>query len=445
MSNFPHQLRWFTAALVGAAAFAALLLGLIEPGPPVLPLALFVALEVFSEHRAVRLSDGTLASAGFMVDMAAIVVFVGSGSVLGPFLVGASSGLYLDHFRSGRRGWIALNAATIGLATTAAALTYRVTPESVTGHMPTALLAALPPMIVFVAVNGTILAASYAVERSRTIRDVAGSLGPATVQQIPFAILGLFLGRLYLDVGPAVVLLLVVPILVAREMFASYLRVKEANEATVRVLIQALEAKDRYTAGHAERVARFARYAGEELKLMPARLERLRFAALMHDIGKLVVPNHLLNKPGKLTAEEYATVRAHESVSVEMLSRIDFLAPLAVASAGDHSAVDVEDPSRPVEPRIVSVADAFDAMTSTRSYRKALTQEVAFAELRDKSGTQFNTKCVDALIAAIERRAERYGAGFEETEHEWAVAPPEAGLGSAGLGDLAASSEVVAS
>ena len=75
-------------------------------------------------------------------------------------------------------------------------------------------------------------------------------------------------------------------------------------------------------------------------------------------------------------------------------------------------------------------------MTSTRSYRRALSQETAFAELRDGAGTQFNAECVEAFIAAIERRDEHYGAGHEVDEHEWAVAPPEAGTGSAGLGHL---------
>src|SRR5467141_1643609 len=75
------------------------------------------------------------------------------------------------------------------------------------------------------------------------------------------------------------------------------------------MLIRALEAKDRYTSGDSERVAEYAAYIGEELNFMPARLERLRFAALMHDIGKLVVPNQLLNKPGRLTPEEFAPDR----------------------------------------------------------------------------------------------------------------------------------------
>jgi hypothetical protein len=84
----------------------------------------------------------------------------------------------------------------------------------------------------------------------------------------------------------------------------------------------------------------------------------------------------------------------------------------------------------------VAVADAFDAMTSTRSYRRALLQEVAFAELRDKAGTQFNPECVNALIRALEKRGEQYGLGFEDFAVDFDVPPPVVGVGSAGLGDL---------
>ena len=98
-----------------------------------------------------------------------------------------------------------------------------------------------------------------------------------------------------------------------------------------------------------------------------------------------------------------------------------------------------------IEPAIIHVADAFDAMTSTRSYRRALSQETAFGELRAGAGTQFNAQCVDALIVAIERRDEHYGAGHEVDDHEWAVAPPEAGTGSAGLGHLIAEEQAAGS
>jgi HD-GYP domain-containing protein (c-di-GMP phosphodiesterase class II) len=175
-------------------------------------------------------------------------------------------------------------------------------------------------------------------------------------------------------------------------------------------------------------------YMGEQMRFGPARMERLRFAALMHDMGKLVVPNHILNKPGKLTEEEFARVRVHEKVTVQMLSRIEFLRPIASSAHSDNTTFDPDDPAHPIEPYIVMIADAYDAMTSTRAYRKALPQEVAFTELRDKAGIQFHPACVEALIAAIEARGERHGAGYEVQE-EFADAP-EAGLGSAGLGDL---------
>jgi HD-GYP domain-containing protein (c-di-GMP phosphodiesterase class II) len=223
---------------------------------------------------------------------------------------------------------------------------------------------------------------------------------------------------------------------VARQAFASYLAIKESQEAAVRTLIGALEAKDPYTAGHAERVARYAEYIGSELGMSPARLERLRFAALMHDVGKLVVPNHLLNKKGKLTAEEFAQVRLHEDVSVEILTRIDFLAPVAPSATSEAAefAPVADDRGQPIEPHIVAVADAFDAMTSTRSYRRALPQQTAFTELRKNSGKQFHPRVVDALIVAIKQRGERHGAGYEEVVHH--ADAPEAGTGSAGLGDL---------
>jgi response regulator RpfG family c-di-GMP phosphodiesterase len=257
---------------------------------------------------------------------------------------------------------------------------------------------------------------------------------PAGAEVLPFAALGFLLGRLYLSLGPAVMLLIIVPILIAREMFASYLRVKESHDETVGMLIHALEAKDRYTSGHSERVADYARYIGEELNFLPARLERLRFAALMHDIGKLVVPNHLLNKPGRLTPDEFSQVRVHEKVSVQMLSHIDFLRPIAAASHSDATRFDPDDLDHPIEPYIVMIADAYDAMTSTRAYRKALPQEVAFQELRDKAGIQFHPACVEALIRAVEKRGEKHGDGFErDSEFDNA---PVVGLGSAGLGDL---------
>ena len=117
-------------------------------------------------------------------------------------------------------------------------------------------------------------------------------------------------------------------------------------------------------------------------------------------------------------------MRVHEKVTVQMLSHIDFLRPVAESGHSDQMRFDADDPDHPIEPYIVMIADAYDAMTSTRSYRKALPQEVAFQELRDKAGIQFHPACVEALIHAIERRGEHHGAGFE-CDVEFENAPEE--------------------
>ncbi len=434
MNDFPPKLWWYAGGLAATVTAIAVVLLIAGDRPGLSPLLVLGALTLYSTHRKVRLPNGTDVSPGFMIGMTGVVVFQAQDSLAGPLILGIVAGFSMRALSRRTWGWIPFNSGVTGLGNLAAAVTYAAIPAFVRLDMPGALVGGVAPALAYALTGWALVVLSYAVEQGRVPREVMSSAGAVLVQVMPFAIVGFLLGRLYLSLGPAVMLLVFAPILIAREMFASYMRVKESHEETVQMLIRALEAKDRYTAGHAERVADYARYVGEELNFMPARMERLRFAALMHDIGKLVVPNHLLNKPGRLTAEEFAQVRIHEKVSVQMLSHIDFLQPIAGAAHSDNTRFNPDDTSHPIEPYIVMIADAYDAMTSTRAYRKALSQEVAFQELRDKAGVQFHPACVEALIHAIETRGEKHGAGHEQSD-EFRDAP-DVGLGSAGLGDL---------
>ncbi len=434
MSAFPRELRWYTTAVLTAAFCAGLALFVHEGPPPAVPLLVFAALVVFTAQLPVRLSAGVDLSPGFMVCMAAIAALGHDRSLLAVTIACSLSHLRFELIERRSIGWLLFNVGVSALAYLAAAAIYLPLADWQTRSALLAILAIVPTAIVYSVVAWALLLGSYVVEGSRSWREVLAEILPMASHVMPFAILGALLGRLYLSLGWGVLVLIIVPIFIAREMFASYMRVKEAQEETVAMLIRALEAKDKYTSGHSERVATYARYIGEELNFMPARLERLRFAALMHDIGKLVVPNHLLNKPGRLTPEEFDRVRIHEKVSVQMLSEIDFLRPIAGSGHSDNTRFDPDDTDHPIEPYIVMIADAYDAMTSTRSYRKALPQAVAFQELRDKAGIQFHPDCVEALIRAIEKRGEKHGAGFEQ-QAEF-VDAPDVGLGSAGLGDL---------
>jgi len=360
------------------------------------------------------------------------VVFRGNAEYLGPLLVGAAAGLYIPHLREREWRKVLFNVGSLGLSALAAAVVYSIVPQNVLASVPGELAAAIPAALTYSLVNFALLTCVLSLQTRRPMAAVAEELWLGDLQIYPFALMGVLLGRLYVDVGAWIIPMFVAPILIARAAFGSYVALREAQEATISTLIRALEAKDRYTAGHVERVARFSELVGTELGLRAGELERLRYAALMHDIGKLIVPNQILNKPGRLTEAEFARMRSHEGVSVELLRRIDFLAPVAPSLEAEALGV----AGGPIEARIISVADAFDAMTSTRAYRRALAQEVAFVELRDKVGTQFDGPCVEALIVAIERRGERYGDGHETEIAEFASPPPVVGTGSAGLGNL---------
>jgi len=434
VNPFPSRLRWF-AALVSLGALATIVALVVHEGRPSgWPLFVFGVLVVFSEHRSVQLPNGSTVSGGFMVVMALIVVFAHTHSLVGPAMLGLVSGVYLPQLKREYRGWIAYNAGVLSFAILAAAFCFTRLPTALVSKAPLSAVGALAAAFAYLATVSSLYAISYLVE-GRSPREVLPELLSSSGQLLLFAMLGWALGTLYVSLGPTIMMLAIVPIVIAREMFASYLKVKTSHDETVSLLINALEQKDPYTAGHAERVSTYAGYIGEEFNFTPGRLERLRYAALMHDIGKLVVPNQLLNKPGKLTEQEFARVRIHEGVSVQMLSHIDFLKPIAMHGHGDAMRFDPDNHNHLIEPYIIMVADAYDAMTSTRSYRKALPQEVAFQELRDKSGKQFHPECAAALIRAIEKRNEVHGAGHETASHFEQA--PQAGLGSAGLGDLA--------
>ena len=398
------------------------------------PLLLLGALCAFAEHIIVRLPNGSSVSASVMISLAAVFVFRDSAPLLGPLLVGMAGGIYWPHLTS--RDWrrVAFNVGALGLASLAAAAAFSVVAQS--AHtVVLELLGAVAAAVAYWLVDVALLGVTMRLRDGGSLHQQLSDLwGFADFEIVVFAVLGVFLGRLYEAHGVLIVALFITPILAARQAFASYVAVNEQHEATLAVLVHALEAKDPYTGGHVARVARFASYIGAELGFTSSRLRRLHDAALMHDIGKLTVSNRLLNKPGRLTPTEYAEVRKHEEISVRLVQHIDELAPCAAAIDGEMHGVEA-----PLESRIIHVADAFDAMTSTRAYRQAMDQSTAVEELSANIGRQFDEVCVHALVRVLERRGERYGAGVEGATAvtQFKVRPPVVGVGSAGLGDLA--------
>ncbi|HVF06684.1 MAG TPA: HD-GYP domain-containing protein [Frankiaceae bacterium] len=277
--------------------------------------------------------------------------------------------------------------------------------------VPQVLLAAVAASIVYYAVNLSLVAGVLTLTTGLSLRRVwAGSLSPIIVAYVGYGLLGLLMAVLYLDLGMLAALLFLAPLLVARAAFANYAQLRETYDSTVRALVHAVETKDYYTRGHSERVARVTELIAREWGMREDRVQVIRIAGMLHDVGKLGVPTKILQKQGKLSQVEFEAIKLHPLRGYEMLCEIDFLTEALSGVYHHHERLDgrgypmgLSDADIPEFARIIMVADAFDSMTSTRSYRLAKTVDDAIAELRRCEQVQFDPKVVDCLVAAVEK------------------------------------------
>jgi putative nucleotidyltransferase with HDIG domain len=185
-------------------------------------------------------------------------------------------------------------------------------------------------------------------------------------------------------------------------------RTKRAYLSTITSLARTIEAKDPYTGGHTERVAEYALMLARQLGFEEDDLHSVEVGAVIHDIGKVGIPDRILLKPGRLDSDEFAEMRRHPEISSYILGELDLPKVVRDMARNHHERFDgkgypdgLKGKEIPLAARILTVADAFDAMTSDRPYRRALSQEVAAAEIRRNAGTQFCPEVVGALEVCL--------------------------------------------
>src|SRR5208283_3854426 len=199
-------------------------------------------------------------------------------------------------------------------------------------------------------------------------------------------------------------------------------QVASLNLRTIEALALAIEAKDDTTHDHLHRVRTYAVEIGKELGLTENELEALRAAALLHDIGKLAVPEHIINKPGRLTPEEFEKMKVHPLVGAEILERVAFPYPVAPIVRSHHERWDgsgypagLSGEEIPIGARILAVVDCLDALASDRQYRPAMPLDQAMRHVKERADTWFDPKIVSLLerrYVDLEKLAQTQEAAF---------------------------------
>jgi len=182
---------------------------------------------------------------------------------------------------------------------------------------------------------------------------------------------------------------------------------KELFMGSIRMLANAIDEKDPYTRGHSERVAYYSMVIAKHLGMSPEEVEKVHLSGIIHDVGKIGIEDKILRKPAALTDDEYEIMKQHPTKGAHILEAVPLLKAMAGAGLMHHENIDgsgypdgLKGDEIPLLGRIVSVADAFDAMTTDRPYSKAMTNEAALARLRFLAGKKFSAECVDAIEKA---------------------------------------------
>ena len=300
------------------------------------------------------------------------------------------------------------NTANLNLSLAAGGVVYYAlggTPGNIA--LPGVLLPAIGYVIAAIGVNALIISGVFYMESRTGFFTIFGQMLLGMIPSIVCSsTIGYFLAMLLkMNGGPWLAFLFMLPLLLARFSFKLYLDSQKSQYEVIRALTAALEAKDTYTRGHSMRVAGYSFLIAQEMNLPRPMLRRLLTAGMYHDIGKIGVPDSILQKPGRLTPEETEVIQHHPMAGVDILKNINGYQDILSMVGHHHEFYNgngypdgTREKDLPLETYILGAADAYDAITSDRPYRAGRTPQQAAEILRQEAGKQFHPEV--ALVAA---------------------------------------------
>jgi len=395
---------YFASVLLAAAAFFALATPAAGPARP-LALGVVIGLMILSEVRPVPLPSGGYATGSAVLDLASIVIL---GPVWTAWVDLVSTVIVQGFVLRKPAVRVVHNVAIFALTSFAAGFAFLGA-----GGMVGQLV--FPRDVTPLLVCGGV----YFLFNSALVSIVLGlTTGPGPwriwqrnflqgiLHHLSFIALGTLVAVVYFSAGPWGLVLVGIPFVVARHSFGVYMEIRADLKEFVRALSEVLEEVDPYTRHHSHRVAQYAVRLARGMRLSEREAEEIEYAALVHDLGKIGPQHqHILQKPGSLSHEEQRTLRAHPAAGAEIVARVRALRRSAEIVRTHHERPDgqgypfgLRAADVPLGARILNVSDAFDAMTSDRPYRRALSVEAALDELRRGADTQFDQDVVACLM-----------------------------------------------
>lgn len=420
MKKLPNHLKLYIGVL---CMFATILLAhtIINYEYDLKIIIFFGILAIIAESLAVPLPNSGAVSVGFAIGLASIII----GGPLNAAAVTAIGFIFRVPMVPGR-GYVHVfntpfyqtlfNVSQSIIITILSALAYVYVGGTIgVDNFNLSILIILLTLLVDLILNTVIMARLMSLlSGEKFIRMWLNNIRGVLPSAAAVGTLGVIIALAYISYGPVAVLLFFGPLLLARYSFKLYMDMRHVYMETIKALTNAMEAKDSYTNGHASRVGEYAVKLAQALKLPDKKIENIKVAALLHDIGKIGVDDSILRKPGKLTEIEYAAIQQHPTIGAHILKDVDFLKDVLGIIKYHHERYDgngypegIKGDLIPQEAAILSIADVYDAMTSDRPYRKALTPEEALAEIGKNAGTQFEPHLANSFVALINKEIKK--------------------------------------
>jgi len=440
--SLPLVLRLFLATTVAASLALAWWGFHLWPAPDPIGIALFTVLAVCAELFQVNVY-------GFNTVSVSVAVIFASGLVAGlPGVTATSAAVALTHYLRARPQpyQTIFNWAVHVLAGTAPAMmSYALGLRFGIENLPALLVAAVIIGVVYYGIDTGLIALAISLSEKQSFwRTWHAQFRWLIYHYVALCIMGMFLAMAYHTLGlPGVIVFALPPFMMYyaqkqyverteesaqelqrmnqqltranAEIVAASKAIKELSDELFLVLAKIIDARDPYVSSHTTKVADYAVAIAAELGLPALRVESIRQAALLHDIGKIGVSEQILNKPAKLSDEEYEIIKIHTSLGAELLETCQSLRHLAPLVEHHHEWWNgtgypdhLQGEAIPLESRILAVCDAVEAMASDRPYSRAMSLDEIIAELRRCAGTQFDPNIVEKFVRVTERRGRQF-------------------------------------